>query len=111
MRALVPALALCLANASLLSAENWPQWRGPLGNGHSPEKGLAERWSLDTAAWKPVTLAGNINEALDIWAHARPMPELREGDRIAFLNAGGYGASMSSNHCMRGAFTEMLLSA
>jgi diaminopimelate decarboxylase len=67
--------------------------------------------SFDTAAWKPVTLAGNINEALDIWAHAAPMPELREGDHIAFLNAGGYGASMSSNHCMRGAFTEMLLSA
>lgn len=67
--------------------------------------------SFDTAAWNPVTLAGNINEALDIWAHAAPMPELREGDRIAFLNAGGYGASMSSNHCMRGAFTEMMLSA
>lgn len=63
----------------------------------------------DTAAWKPVTIAGNINEALDIWAHAKPMPELREGDRIAFLNAGGYGAAMSSNHCMRGDFTEMLL--
>jgi len=38
-----------------------------------------------------------------------PDPELREGDRIAFLNAGGYGASMSSNHCMRGEFTERLL--
>jgi len=67
--------------------------------------------SFDTASWKPVTIAGNINEALDIWAHAKPMPELREGDRIAFLNAGGYGASMSSNHCMRGDFTEMLLPA
>jgi diaminopimelate decarboxylase len=65
--------------------------------------------SFDTAAWRPMTVAGNINEALDIWAHAHPMPELREGDRIAFLNAGGYGASMSSNHCMRGEFTEMLL--
>ncbi|MBU1374436.1 MAG: diaminopimelate decarboxylase [Alphaproteobacteria bacterium] len=66
---------------------------------------------FDTAAWSPVTLAGNINEALDIWAHGKPMPELREGDRIAFLNAGGYGASMSSNHCMRGDFTEILLPA
>ncbi len=65
--------------------------------------------SFDTAAWRPVTIAGNINEALDIWAHAKPMPELREGDRLAFLNAGGYGASMSSNHCMRGEFTELLL--
>jgi len=67
--------------------------------------------SFDTSAWRPVTIAGNINEALDIWARDKPMPELRDGDRIAFLNAGGYGASMSSNHCMRGEFTEMLLPA
>lgn len=65
--------------------------------------------SLDTSRWTPVTLAGNINEALDVWAADKPMPELREGDRIAFLNAGAYGASMSSNHCMRGDFAEMLL--
>jgi diaminopimelate decarboxylase len=64
---------------------------------------------LDPAAWRPVTIAGNINEALDVWAAGQPMPPLREGDRIAFLNAGGYGASMSSNHCMRGELTERLL--
>jgi len=67
--------------------------------------------SLDPAGWRPVTVAGNINEALDIWARGHAMPEMAEGDRIALLNAGGYGASMSSNHCMRGAFTEMLLTA
>lgn len=65
--------------------------------------------SLDVEAWPPVTIAGNINEALDIWAREKPMPPLAEGDRIALLNAGGYGAAMSSNHCMRGGFTEMLL--
>ena len=59
--------------------------------------------------WQPVTIAGNINEALDTWARGKPMPPLAEGDRIALLNAGGYGASMSSNHCMRGAFSEVLL--
>jgi len=64
---------------------------------------------LRDGAWQPVTIAGNINEALDTWARGKPMPPLAEGDRIALLNAGGYGASMSSNHCMRGAFTEVLL--
>jgi diaminopimelate decarboxylase len=59
--------------------------------------------------WQPVTIAGNINEALDTWASGKPMPPLAEGDRIALLNAGGYGSSMSSNHCMRGAFSEVLL--
>ncbi|OHB31597.1 MAG: diaminopimelate decarboxylase [Phenylobacterium sp. RIFCSPHIGHO2_01_FULL_69_31] len=67
--------------------------------------------SFDAGQWRPVTVAGNINEALDIWAADHPMPELREGDCIALINAGGYGASMSSNHCMRGDFTEMLLPA
>lgn len=56
---------------------------------------------------EPVTIAGNINEAIDLWAEAKPMPPLHEGDYIAFINAGGYGASMSSNHCMRGDFSEV----
>lgn len=65
--------------------------------------------SQDPAEWRAVTIAGNINEALDVWAAGKPMPDLREGDRIALLNAGGYGSAMSSSHCMRGRFTERLL--
>jgi diaminopimelate decarboxylase len=63
----------------------------------------------DRARWQPVTVAGNINEALDLWAENHAMPPLEEGDRIALINAGGYGAAMASNHCMRGAFTELLI--
>ncbi len=63
----------------------------------------------DRALWQPVTVAGNINEALDLWAEDHPMPPLAEDDRIALINAGGYGAAMASNHCMRGAFTELLI--
>jgi len=37
------------------------------------------------------------------------MPPLEEGDRIALINAGGYGSAMSSNHCMRGDFAELLV--
>jgi diaminopimelate decarboxylase len=58
---------------------------------------------------RPVTIAGNINEALDIWARDVLMPPLQEGDYLAFLNAGGYASAMSSNHCMRGQFYERLL--
>lgn len=65
--------------------------------------------ALRDGPWRPVTIAGNINEALDTWATGKPMPPLAEGDRIALLNAGGYAASMSSNHCMRGEFGEVLL--
>ena len=56
-----------------------------------------------------VTIAGNINEALDVWAEGIALPPLAEGDLLAFLNAGGYGSAMSSNHCMRGQFHERLL--
>lgn len=60
-------------------------------------------------AAEPVTVAGNINEALDLWCADKPLPPMREGDRLALLNAGGYGAAMSSDHCMRGRFRERLL--
>jgi diaminopimelate decarboxylase len=56
-----------------------------------------------------VTIAGNINEALDLLGERVSLPLPREGDILAFLNAGGYGAAMSSNHCMRGAFREVWL--
>jgi diaminopimelate decarboxylase len=54
-------------------------------------------------------LAGNINEALDLLAERVRLPLPEEGDFLALLNAGGYGAAMSSNHCMRGSFQEVLL--
>ena len=57
----------------------------------------------------PVTIAGNINEALDIWYRDFLLAPVLEGDRIAFLNAGGYGSAMSSNHCLRGDFHEQIL--
>jgi outer membrane protein assembly factor BamB len=36
-----------------LSADNWPQWRGPLLNGVSNEKGLPVKWTaVENVAWK-----------------------------------------------------------
>lgn len=56
------------------------------------------------------TLAGNINEPIDLFAEDKLLPMLKEGDYLALLNSGGYGASTSSNHCMRGDFKEYILS-
>ena len=56
-----------------------------------------------------VTIAGNINEAHDLWARDVYLPRVEEGDFLAFINAGGYASSMSSNHCMRGDFYERML--
>ncbi len=56
-----------------------------------------------------ITIAGNINEAIDLLAENIQLPSLTEGDYLALLNVGGYGAANSSNHCMRGEFSEYLL--
>lgn len=62
------------------------------------------------APTRRVTLSGNINEALDLLAEDVELPPLEEGDFLALVNCGGYGAAASSNHCMRGAYREFLLS-
>lgn len=62
-----------------------------------------------TAALTPVTFAGNINEALDVLIEDLMAPPIEEGALLAFINAGAYTSSMSSNHCMRGEFSEYLL--
>ena len=56
-----------------------------------------------------VTIAGNINEGSDTLAEDIELPRLREGDRIALMNLGGYSVSNSSDHCMRGDFAEYLV--
>lgn len=62
-----------------------------------------------TADRQPVTIAGHINEALDLFAENIPLPPLAEGDYLAILNVGGYGSANSSTHCLRGEFSEYLL--
>lgn len=56
-----------------------------------------------------VSIAGHINEALDIWYHDIEMPPLVEEDCLVLINAGAYSSSMASNHCMRGEFKEFIL--
>jgi diaminopimelate decarboxylase len=56
-----------------------------------------------------VTISGNINEAIDLLAEDVEMQAPEEGEFLALLNVGGYGSAAASNHCMRGAFREVLL--
>jgi len=46
-------LGAVLLAATNLKAENWPQFRGPTGQGHSDETGVPLNWSAtDNIAWK-----------------------------------------------------------
>jgi outer membrane protein assembly factor BamB len=50
-----PGLALVLATVSIrvLAAEDWPQFRGPTGQGHSSERGVPVEWSEGkNVVWK-----------------------------------------------------------
>ena len=47
------ALVACMLNVSTGSAEDWPAWRGPRGDGTSLETGVPTRWgATDNIAWK-----------------------------------------------------------
>lgn len=51
-RPIFASLALC-SIVSALSAENWPQWRGPRNDGHSSEADLPTKWSeKENIVWK-----------------------------------------------------------
>jgi outer membrane protein assembly factor BamB len=41
----VPVLLCLLVGSATLSAENWPQWRGPALNGTTTDTGLPVKWS------------------------------------------------------------------
>ena len=64
---------------------------------------------LKNEPMKQVNVIGNINEALDVWFEKACLPDLSEHRYLTLINAGGYSASMASNHCMRGQFKEFLI--
>jgi outer membrane protein assembly factor BamB len=57
----IGALLVLLVGALPTFAGNWPAWRGPDGQGHSPEKDLPTQWTKTTnVRWKaPLPDAGN----------------------------------------------------
>ncbi len=55
------------------------------------------------------SIAGHINEAMDVWYRDIELPPIEVDDVLVLLNAGAYSSSMASNHCMRGEFREFLL--
>jgi outer membrane protein assembly factor BamB len=76
------AAALLLPAAALLSASDWPEWRGPARTGVSTETGLPESWSPsgDNLAWKAPY-------------GARSAPVVF-GDRLYLQTASGEGANL-----------------
>jgi outer membrane protein assembly factor BamB len=58
---------VAMATAATLSAENWPQWRGPAKNGVSTERGLPLKWSTtENIAWK-LAMPGRSGSTPIVW--------------------------------------------
>lgn len=86
LRLLLPAALLFSATA--LRAENWANWRGPLHNGSSPEKGLPEKFSKTEGVKWAVALPGSSAATPVIW-----------NDRV-FVTAAGMGSSRQHALCL-----------
>lgn len=80
LRRVLPALLLCVST-SIVCAENWPQWRGPHGNGISTEQGIATTWSrTDNVAWR-LPLPGPGGATPVVWGdHIFVTTTVGEGD-------------------------------
>jgi outer membrane protein assembly factor BamB len=76
-------LACVVALASPAMAENWPQWRGPRGDGTSTETALPVKWSkTENVAWR-LALPGPGGASPVVW-----------GDRVFVTSAEIEGAGL-----------------
>ncbi len=82
--------------------------RPALYNAHHDILPLAEPDA--TATTTAYDLVGPICESTDKFAEARDLPKMREGDRIAFMSSGAYGAVLSSTYNARALVPEVLVS-
>ena len=73
-------LSIALATATV-SAENWPQWRGPGGQGVSNEAALPTQWSSDrNILWKTEVPAGQSSPI--VWDSRIFLTAAIEGDVV-----------------------------
>lgn len=79
------AIALISASAALASAENWPAWRGPTGQGYSTDKNAPLEWSATkNVKWK-IPLAWQGNSTPIVWNNRIFMTEANTGGTVRSL--------------------------
>jgi outer membrane protein assembly factor BamB len=107
MRALTLGLASAILAGGSVSAD-WPNWRGPHGNGISDEKNLPVRWSAtENLAWKadlggvgvssPIVTGDRVFVTSQIGSGiSRPGPRLAQGADAAKAGERALGAPRSA---------------
>ncbi|WP_207479892.1 diaminopimelate decarboxylase [Arenibaculum pallidiluteum] len=61
------------------------------------------------SAVQPIDVVGPVCESTDTFAVQRPLPPVAEGELVAFLSAGAYGAVMASTYNTRPLIPEVLV--
>ena len=85
------SLVLVLGSLLPLSAENWPNWRGPTSTGVSSETSLPVRWSdTENIAWKASLRGLGISSPV-VW-----------GDRVFVTSQVGNGVARSGPRLVQG---------
>jgi outer membrane protein assembly factor BamB len=85
-RKLLFVLMVCTAVAGL-EANDWPQWRGPHGNGVSSETGLPIKWSAkENLAWSAALAGQGVSSPIIV------------GDRVIVTSQIGSGIRRAGNH-------------
>jgi outer membrane protein assembly factor BamB len=91
MRRLSLCVFLSLGLTTAVSAENWPNWRGPTSTGISPETGLPVKWSdTEGVAWKAPIRGLGISSPI-VW-----------GDRVIVTSQVGTGIARSGPRLVQG---------
>lgn len=87
LRTLTIATALALTIGGLPLAADWPQWRGPHGNGIADDKNLPDRWSAaENVLWKAPLAGLGVSSPIV------------SGDRVFVTSQVGSGVRRPGNH-------------
>ena len=78
----MPAFVAAVLLSTAAAAENWPQWRGPGGQGISSEPGIPTEWQPDrNVLWKAPVAPGHSSPA--VWGDRLFVTAAIEGEALA----------------------------
>lgn len=85
------AVAVLMLSTPFARTDDWPQWRGPKGNGVSEEKGLPVSWANDkNIAWRARLDGQGVSSPIAF------------GDQVVVTSQVGRGAVRPGNHPLLG---------
>jgi outer membrane protein assembly factor BamB len=102
------ALTLAFASAFGLAAEDWPQWRGPDGNGVSPESNLPLTWNEnENIAWRARLGGSGLSSPVVFGDHVIATSQVGRGDvRPGNHPTLGQGGDFPEEHSMGGSTND-----